>query len=377
MKAGSKIVIAGAAVLAVLAAAGALAWKNVRPPGALAGQPSAQGAARTIELISSELYVVRPRGLIDTVRFTGTTQPIDQTIVKARVTGRLADVLVREGDTVKKDQVIARFEVEELRAKVDERESALDAARSEARFAARDLVDKETLAGRNIVSRAALDAARALAETKASMVEVAQAQLDVVRRNLADSEVRAPFDGVVGERIANQGESLPINGRIVTLLDTSRVEVVAQLPAADVVLLKVDQPAVLQLEGFGSREFAGRVTRISPSTLMGSRSIPVYVSITERNADLRGGLFATGTVVVQQVDHALAVPKVAVRSDAQGDHVLAVDKGMLVRKPVTALRSWSRGELVEVEGLEAGMTIVAAALRGLKAGQDVKLVEVR
>jgi RND family efflux transporter MFP subunit len=377
VKAGSKILIAGLAGVAVLAAAGALAWKNLRPANALAGQTLAQAVPRTIELIASEVYVIRPRGLVDTVRFTGTTQPVDQTIVKARVSGRLADVLVREGDTVVKDQVIARFEVQELQAKVDERESALDAARSEARFAARDLVDKETLAGRNIVSRAALDAARALAETKASMVEVSEAQLDVVRRNLADCEVRAPFDGVVGERIANQGESLPVNGRIVTLLDTRHVEVVAQMPAADVVLLKVDQPAVLQLEGFGAREFTGRIARISPSTLLGSRSIPVYVSIGDRHDALRGGLFATGTVVVQEVDRGLAVPKVAVRNDRQGDHVLAVENDTLVRKPVTVVRSWSRGELIEVEGVEAGMTIVAADLRGLKPGQVVKVLELR
>lgn len=377
MKAGSKVLIAGLAGAAVLAAAGTLAWKDVRPTHALAGQTPAQAASRTIELIASEVYVIRPRGLVDKVRFTGTTQPVDQTIVKARVTGRLAEVLVREGDTVVKDQVIARFEVDELQARVNERESALDAARAEARWAARDLVDKETLAGRNIVSRTALDAARSLAETKASMVEVSQAQLDVVRRNLADSEVRAPFDGVVGERIANQGESLPINATIVTLLDTRHVEVVAQLPAADVVLLKVDQPAALALEGFAGREFAGRITRISPSTLLGSRSIPVYVAIADRHEGLRGGLFATGTVVVQEVDRALAVPKVAVRSDGQGDHVLALEKGVLVRKPVTVVRSWSRGELIEVEGLEAGMTIVAAALRGLKPGQAVKVLELR
>lgn len=377
MEARRKILIAGLAVAALVVAAGSFAWESVRPAKALAGKMQDHGTSRTIELIASEVYEVHPRRLVDRMRFTGTTQPIDQTVVKARVSGRLAEVLVREGDTVVKDQVIARFEVAELQARVDERESALDAARSEARFAARDLVDKETLAGRNIVSRAALDAARALAETKASMVEVSQAQLDIVRRNLADTDVRAPFDGVVGERIANQGESLPINGRIVTLLDTRRVEVVAQMPAADVMLLKVGQPAALLFEGFGTRRFTGRITRISPSTLLGSRSIPVYVAIADHHEALRGGLFATGTVVVQEVDRALAVPKVAVRSDGQGDHVLALENGFLVRKPVTALRSWSRGELMEVGGLEAGMMVVAAALKGLEPGQAVKVLELR
>ena len=213
--------------------------------------------------------------------------------------------------------------------------------------------------------------------TRTRWSSVAEAQLAVAVKNLADAEVRAPFAGVVGERIANQGKSLPIDGKILALLDTSHVEVAAQMPAADVVRLKVDQLAQVTLEGFGERVFHGRITRISPTAQAGSRSIPVYVEITDRHDALRGGLFATGTVIVQEKGHALAVPASAMRKDDEGDYVLAVENGALVRKPVGAVRTWSRGELVEVKGLEAGMTIVSAPLPGLKAGQRVKILEAR
>jgi RND family efflux transporter MFP subunit len=375
MTAKRKLLIAILAAAVVLAA-GAFAWRN--GPGVASNSRAASSPAeRPIELIAAELHTIKPRGLTDMVRFTGTTQPVNQTIVKARVAGRLAEVLVREGDRVVKDQLLARFEANELQSRVNERQSALDAARADARWAARDLNDKEKLAKSNIVSQAALDAARSTAENKASMVQVSEAQLDIARRNLADGEVRAPFDGVVGERIANQGESLPIDGKILALLDTSHVEVAAQMPAADVVRLKVDQVATVTLEGFGDREFAGRITRISPTAQPGSRSIPVYVEITDRHEALRGGLFATGTVAVAEKGHALAVPAAAMRKDAEGDYVLAVENDILVRKPVGAVRTWSRGELVEVKGLESGMTVVSAPLPGLKAGQRVKILQAR
>ena len=183
--------------------------------------------------------------------------------------------------------------------------------------------------------------------------------------------------GTVGERLANQGESLPIDGKILALLDTSHVEVAAQMPAADVVRLKVDQPVTVTLEGFGDREFQGRITRISPTAQPGSRSIPVYVEITDRHDALRGGLFAMGSVVVAEMGNALSVPAAAMRKDDQGDYVLAVENNVLARKPVGAVRTWSRGELVEVKGLESGMTIVSAPLPGLKAGQAVKVLEAR
>ncbi|GEP53755.1 efflux RND transporter periplasmic adaptor subunit [Reyranella soli] len=370
-------------LLVVLAAAvvltgGAFAWKGKNGAGtAAAVATAAKPGARPIELIAAELHTIKPRGLVDVVRFTGTTQPIDQTIVKARVAGRLAEVLVREGDRVTKGQLLARFENTELQAKVNERQSALDAARADARWTARDRADKETLANRNIVSQSAADQAKSTAENRASMAAVSEAQLEVAKKNLADAEVRAPFDGVVGERIANQGESLPIDGKIAALLDTSHVEVAAMMPAADVVRLKVGQAATVTLEGFGDREFHGQITRISPTTQAGSRSIPVYVEISDRHEALRGGLFATGSVTVAEKGHALAVPSIAMRKDDDGDYVLAVENNALVKKPVGAVRTWSRGELVEVKGLESGMTVVAAPLPGLKAGQAVKVLEAR
>ena len=366
------------AIAAVALAGGALAWKSGRDVSTqAAGAQTGKPAAPTIELIPAELHTISPRGLVDTVRFTGTTQPIDQTIVKARVPGRLAEVLVREGDRVTKGQVLARFEAAELQAKVNERRSALEAARADARWTSRDRSDKESLASRNIVSQSAADQARATAENRSSMVAVAEAQLEVAMRNLADAQVVAPFDGVVGERLANQGESLPIDGKILALLDTSHVEISAQMPAADVVRLRVDQRATVTLEGFGDRVFDGRITRISPTTQAGSRSIPVYVEIVDRHEALRGGLFAMGIVNVMEKNHALAVPASAMRKDDQGDFVLAIESGVLVRKPVGAVRTWSRGELVEVKGLETGMQIVSAPLPGLRAGQRVKVIETK
>ena len=374
MIARRKLALAGIAGLIVLSA-GAVAWQTTRAP---AAQPAIAGTApseRLLELIPAELHTIKPRGLVDIVRFTGTTQPIDQTIVKSRVAGRLAEVMVREGDKVTKGQLLARFETTELQARVNERQSSVEAARADLRWAARDRSDKEALAARNIVSQSALDQARATAEQKTSLVSMAEAQLEVARKNLADADVLAPFDGVVGERIANQGESLPIDGKILALLDTSHVEVAAQMPAADVVRMKVSQQALVTLEGFGERGFEAKVTRISPTAQPGSRSILVYVEILDRHEGLRGGLFAQGTINVQEKSHALAVPVAAMRKDDQGDFVLAVENGQLVRKPVGAVRTWSRGELVEVKGLEAGLRIVSAPLPGLKAGQRVKVIE--
>ncbi|MBL0900033.1 MAG: efflux RND transporter periplasmic adaptor subunit, partial [Reyranella sp.] len=198
-----KIVLA--AIGAVVLLGGAFAWRAKAPSPAANGAAASKTAARPLELIAAEVHTIEPRGLVDVVRFTGTTQPIDQTIVKSRVAGRLAEVLVREGDRVTEGQVLARFETTELQAKVNERQSALEAARADARWTARDRNDKETLANRNIVSQSAADQARATAENRASMVSVAEAQLEIARKKLSEAEGKAQVDGGGGERLANQG----------------------------------------------------------------------------------------------------------------------------------------------------------------------------
>jgi RND family efflux transporter MFP subunit len=365
-----SLFLVGLAFVGAAAGAGAfIAGK--RPPAVPVARTAATDAQRPLELLDIEVHTVAPRTLKEKVRFTGSTQPVDQTVMKSRVAGRLAEVLVREGDKVQQGQVLARFETTELQARLNEKLSGLEAARAESRWAEKDRADKTALHEQKVASRAAFEQANAVADAKKSLVAVAEAQVEIARKTLSDAEVRAPFSGIVGERLANPGESIPVDGRLMTLLDTTRVEVAAQVPAADVVALRVGQASLVVVEGFGERLFAARVTRISPTTQPGSRSVPVFVEIEERDEALRGGLFGTGEVTVAEARNAIAIPAAGLRRDAEGDHVLAIRDGALARQAVTPGRRWSRGDFVEVTGIGAGERIIAAPLPGLKPGQRV------
>jgi len=364
-----RLLIAGVA-LVIAVGGGAILIGAQRRPAALTPNASTP-AERPLELLDIEVHTLAPRTLKEKVRFTGSTQPVDQTVVKSRVAARLAEVLVREGDRVAQGQVLARFEITELQARLNEKLSNLEAARAESRWAEKDHSDKALLFEQRAGSRAAFEQARSVAEAKKSMVAVAVAQVDVAKENLNNAAVVAPFAGIIGERFANQGESIPVDGKLLSLLDTSRVEVAAQVPAADVVPLRIGQPALVVVEGFGERLFAAKVTRISPTTQAGSRSVPVFVEISERDDALRGGLFGTGEVTVAEARGVIAIPAGGVRQDDGGDHVLAIRDGRLVRQPVTQGRRWSRGDFIEVTGIDAGERIIVAPLPGLKPGQAV------
>lgn len=316
--------------------------------------------------------MVRPRELRDVVRFSGSLVPYDQTTVKSRVAGQLAEVTVREGETVVAGQVVARLDLTELNARLAEKQSMLRAAEADADLANKTRANKLQLFERGIAPKTQIDQAEADFAYKRSVVAANAAQVEVARKALADATIKAPMAGIVAERIANPGESIPADGKVLTLVDTSRMEVEALVPSVDVARLRLRQEARIGVDGFGDRRFSGTIARISPMTVAGARSVPVYVAVTEAEPALRGGMFATGEVTVAEKSNALALPPAAVRSDEAGAFALVLRDGTLHRQQVRVVQTWARGDLLEIEGLNPGDRVVVAPLPGLKPGMAVR-----
>lgn len=360
-------------LLVLFVASGGLALWRVRGPAAPSAAPAVPAAERPVELTALEVTAVGPRALTETVRLSGSVSPMEQSAVKAEVAARLAGVLVREGQAVRRGDVLARFDTVELTARLNEKQANLEGARAQLVLAEKTLTKNRTLNRSNIVSDTSLDQAESSFGFQRAQVDALAAQVELARKALRDAVVVSPIDGMVATRLVNPGENLAVNAAMFTIVDLSRVEVEATVPAEQVARLAVGQTAALRVEGFGEREFAGRVARINPMARAGSRAIPVYVTIDNRDGALRGGMFASGEVLVAQAAGAIAVPPVAVRHDEQGDFVLVIADGHTVRRPVTRVAQWARGDLVQVEGLAPGDRVVTGNLPGLTAGRSVSI----
>lgn len=363
----------------VLAGAGAAAWSAFGP----GGLPSAEDAgtaaaspapaARTVELAPFEVTRIAPRVLEDVVRLSGSVRPADRAAVTSRVAETVSEVLVREGRAVGRGEVLARFETTALEARLAEKESNLAAERARLRLAATTLEKNRTLAGRSIVAQTVLDEAEAEWRARQAGVAALEAQVVLARRALADAVVVAPIDGVVAERAVNPGETLPSDAPMFTLMDLSRVEVEANVPAGETARLEPGLPVRLRIEGFEDSVFQGTLARIGPTTLSGGRSIPVYIDLDNEQGLLRGGMFATGEAVAARVEGAVALPPAAVRREGDGAYVLKLSGGTLLRQEVTVVRTWSDGDLVQVTGLDEGDVVVSANLPGLAAGTAARI----
>lgn len=351
--------------------------------GASDGSNSGSGAApSTIEFSSNDLMVLAPSEIAKRIPITGSLQPTNQTLVKSKVAGEIKQLLVREGIEVKAGQVIARIDPTEFEWRVNERESLLRAAEAQLAQAKQTLANNKQLLEKNFISQSAFDTARFTLDSAQGNRDAAVAQLRVARKALADSVVTAPMSGLIGERFAQVGEKVSPDNRIVSIIDLSRMEIDAPVPASDIGAVKIGQEVKLSIEGIAEPQI-GKVTRINPSTQAGTRSVPIHLVLENKDPRIRAGLFAQGQLVVGVKTAIISVPENSLRDAAGRIFVYLIDADKVIEREVElGLRDDSLQSsngltgMVEIKrGLKAGDRIVAVNLGPLRGGSIAKVSE--
>jgi multidrug efflux system membrane fusion protein len=191
--------------------------------------------------------------------------------------------------------------------------------------------------------------------------------------------LRSPISGQVSQRMAQPGERVGVDARIIEVLDLSRVELEASLSAADSTAVRVGQTAQLTIEGVPQAVVA-RVARINPSAQAGSRSVMVYLSVDNpvSTQPLRQGLFVQGTLGTASAS-LLAVPLSSVRTDKPVPYLQIIEGGrVLHRAVVLGVRGVTTGTagsqtVVAVTGLPEGAAVILGNIGVVREGTQVRL----
>lgn len=332
-------------------------------------------AARVMELNPVEITTLAPQLLEQTVKVTGTLAPERRADITPQVSGKLQTVNVRPGESVLAGQVIAQIDIRDLRLALNQQVANLNATKAQLTLARTQLDNAQALFDRGTGSKANLDSAQANVNALSAQTDALQTQVDTAERAIQNASITAPFAGIIASRSAEPGQSVTSGSPLVTLVDLSVMEVQAIAPLSDSASLKEGQRATLTVEGIPQQTFEASVDRISPVAIENTRSIPVFLTLKNPDGVFRGGMFTTGSIVVDEAKDALAVPLSALREDKQGDFVLAVADGKLVRQAVEKGRQWSTGNLVQIlSGLKAGDVVVTGRLPELEPDTAITIV---
>jgi len=365
----SRLVLIVVTVLAAAAVAGAAVRKRPAAPAPDAGK----AAQAVLEFNQNDLYILQPAPMSRTLPLTGSLTPFVEATVKAKVAGELVEVPVREGQAVARGQVLARIDQVEVQARVAARQADVEAAKAQLVWAEKNRNQQKALLEKSFISQNAFDNVQSNYDVAAAKLRAAEADLVVARKSLGDSVLIAPFAGIVAERHAQAGERVPLDAKVVTVVDLSRMELEGAVPAAAIGQARIGQKVQFRVDGFGAREFEGRIERINPATTAGSRSISVYAVIENKDQTLRKGMFAQGALMLDTISDALVIPASAVREEAGTTSVYALVDGAVKRKSVRIGPADAAGRVQVLEGLEPGDRIVRSNLGSLREGATARL----
>ena len=378
-KTAVKTVVKWGTALAVVALVAAVGLRTLQARQATQKALDAQTTAQNqsvAELAATDVVKAQTIEISQGVAVSGALRAVNSAVVKARVPGELQGLLVREGDVVKAGQVLGRVEASELQLRVNQaREQALS-AKAQVDVAQRQFDNNKALVDQGFISKTALDTSQANLNAAQSTYNAARSATDVAAKSAADAALRAPISGQVAQRMAQNGERVSVDTRIIEIVDLSRLELDATLSALEASQAQVGQSAQLQVEG-SSQPIAAKIARINPSAQAGSRGVLVYLSIDNSAPNstmaLRQGLFAQGVLGLSK-QTVLALPLSAVRIDRPAPYVQVVEDGRVVLKPVTVgVRGNANGEaMVAVTGLPEGAQVIRANVGALREGTPVR-----
>jgi membrane fusion protein, multidrug efflux system len=361
-----------AAIALVAAGATGYAALKTRQDGAKPNAKTEPGkdAPKTYQFADADLARLSERDLGLVVQVSGSIRPVHFAAVRSRVGAEVAQVHVQDGEAVKRGQVLVTLNAADWKARFDSQSAALAEAKARQRLAQKTQASNRDLLERRFISQNAYDSTQSTAEVAAASVASAEAQLAIVRRQLDETIIRSPIDGIVAKRLVQVGERITEQQAVANVVDLSLLELEALVPLADAPQVKIGSRIDFAVDGFGDRMFEGRIERMSPSAEGGTRSIPVYIRLDNRDGSLRGGMFASGRLQLGSRQASQVLPIAALREEGGSFHVFAVRDGKLERRPVeVGVRNIDLGYAQIKSGLDAQTPVVAVRMDGLKHGQ--------
>ncbi len=287
----------------------------------------------------------------------GTVRAVHEIAIGSRLLARVRAMKVEKAGTwVAKGDVLVELDDEDLRARRGQAEAAKGAAAAELAQALIDLERDRRLAERGAVSRGKVEEDELRVKTAEAAVERSARTIAEAEAALADATVRAPIDGVVIEKHANEGD-LATPGRVlVTMYDPSRMQLVASVRERTALGLAVGQPVAVELEALGET-CTGTIDQIVPEAEAATRSFLVKV-VGPCPPGVVSGMFGRLLVPIGDREE-IRIPAGAVRSVGQVDLVYAVVDGDRILRRFVLLGRRTGDEIEVLSGLVPGDRILA------------------
>ncbi|HEY4612384.1 MAG TPA: efflux RND transporter periplasmic adaptor subunit [Bacteroidota bacterium] len=304
--------------------------------------------------------------------------------VASKGTGRLIFLGVEEGDRVKKGEVIARLEDDDVVATLQQMRANLTVTEAELKDAQQWLDRQKQLLGQGLTSQAEYDAAEARLNRVNASIVAAKAAVAAADVSVENTRIRAPFDGTVllkhadvGEIVAPFAAASSSRGAVVTIADMSSLEVEADVSESNIERISANLPCEIILDAYPEQRYQGYVSKIVPTADRAKATVLVKVKFKSYDSRVLPEMSAKATFLSKAQDAAalaaksvLTVPANCIVTRDGQQVVFMVKDGRATQVPVTVGKAL--GSMVEIEqGVNAGEKVIARVDERIQDGVKV------
>ena len=272
------------------------------------------------------------------------------------------------------DQALAQYKQASESVKLYEvgnRQEDIDTARASLQSAQENLRTAQDQKKLDPLLKDQVDAASAQIESARAQIESARAQIQIAQQAIADTKIVAPFAGRVSGKPIQSGSVVSGSTSIVRIVGGGGIYYTGQVPSSNVDSIHNGDNVQIHIDGAGDKPYPGKVISINPMADSVGRLFSVRVQFTGEITSVRPGMFARGSVAIRTIQHATLVPSIALVTK-NGETFAFVVEGTKA-KQVKVTTGLSKGELIQVTGLNADAKLIIAGQESLVDGSEVSI----
>lgn len=326
------------------------------------------------DTVSVKVIEARNEEYAPKLMLSGSIEGKTTAAISAKISGRIEEVLIEEGQAVKAGEPLVTLESTELANSLRAAKEAKVKAQVNYDLAMTDYNRYQTLNSQGAISQQQLDNAGAKLRTAEADLSSAAANLSSAEKQYGNGTITAPVNGVVANKIAAIGQVVSPGAALMAVEDLSQVYAAINIEQKDLGRVKTGQQAEVTVDAYEGRVFTGTIDTINPEAAAGSRMFRAKVKIDNQDGVLRAGMFAKVQLATGQSIEVLTVPQAAVIQKQGLYYIFTAENNKVIRQQVQI--GEVTGETIEIKnGLRAGEKVIISSVNQLKDGQAVKVTE--
>jgi RND family efflux transporter MFP subunit len=328
--------------------------------------------ATPMVLSPQDVTEARIADVVAGVLLTGSLEPAERATITAQVAGTLGPMTVDRGSSVRRGQRLTTIQAAGVRSQAAGARANVAAAEAQLAVARTQRDGQQRLYEAGAISRVQYENAQATYAAAEAQVAAARAQAAAANEEAGYTVITSPLTGMVSDRPAEPGEAVASGDPILTVVNTSVLELAGRIPVDEAGAVRIGQPVTFTLDAFPGREFRGTVARKDPAADPSTRQVGIYVRLPNGQGEITAGQYARGQVSGERIVGAVTIPVTAVLGTGETAAVFVIENGQLVRRGVTVgTRDERAGVVAVTAGLKAGERILARPAPSVSAGQKV------